>query len=36
MTEFGFELLAYQGPETGLRGRASYLLQQDKQRVCHH
>jgi len=29
---FGFELIAYQGPETGLRGRASYLLQQDKLR----
>ncbi len=27
---FGFELLAYRGPETGVRDRASYLLQQDK------
>jgi 4-hydroxyphenylpyruvate dioxygenase len=26
----GFELLAYRGPETGVRDRASYLLQQDK------
>jgi 4-hydroxyphenylpyruvate dioxygenase len=29
---FGFQLAAYQGPETGVRGRASYLLQQDKLR----
>ena len=29
---FGFDLLAYQGPETGVRDRASYLLQQDKLR----
>lgn len=29
-TVFGFELLAYRGPETGVRDRASYLLQQDK------
>ncbi|MBX2928430.1 MAG: 4-hydroxyphenylpyruvate dioxygenase [Saprospiraceae bacterium] len=27
---FGFELVAYAGPETGLRDRASYVLQQDK------
>ncbi len=26
----GFQLVAYRGPETGVRGRASYLLQQDK------
>jgi 4-hydroxyphenylpyruvate dioxygenase len=26
----GFELVAYAGPETGLRDRASYVLQQDK------
>jgi 4-hydroxyphenylpyruvate dioxygenase len=26
----GFELIAYRGPETGVRDRASYLLQQDK------
>jgi len=29
---FGFELVAYRGPETGTRDRASYLLQQDKVR----
>lgn len=29
---FGFDLLAYRGPETGVRDRASYLLQQDKVR----
>ena len=29
---FGFELLAYRGPETGTRDRASYLLQQNKVR----
>ena len=29
-TAFGFDLLAYRGPETGVRDRASYLLQQDK------
>ncbi|HEY5086463.1 MAG TPA: 4-hydroxyphenylpyruvate dioxygenase [Gemmatimonadaceae bacterium] len=27
---FGFNVAAYQGPETGVRDRASYLLQQDK------
>ncbi|WP_137405039.1 4-hydroxyphenylpyruvate dioxygenase [Echinicola rosea] len=27
---FGFELVAYAGPETGLRDRASYVLQQGK------
>jgi 4-hydroxyphenylpyruvate dioxygenase len=27
---FGFELVAYAGPETGLRDRCSYVLQQDK------
>ncbi|MDB4914508.1 MAG: 4-hydroxyphenylpyruvate dioxygenase [Gemmatimonadetes bacterium] len=27
---FGFQLVAYRGPETGSRDRASYLLQQDK------
>ncbi len=30
---FGFELLGYRGPETGVRDRASYLLQQDKIRL---
>jgi len=29
---FGFQLVAYRGPETGVRDRASYLLQQDKVR----
>jgi 4-hydroxyphenylpyruvate dioxygenase len=32
-TAFGFELLGYRGPETGVRDRASYLLQQDKIRL---
>src|SRR5690606_37611111 len=27
---FGFTLLGYRGPETGVRDRCSYLLQQDK------
>ncbi len=27
---FGFQLVAYRGPETGVRDRASYLLQQEK------
>src|SRR6185503_15370142 len=27
---FGFELVAYAGPETGVRERASYVLQQNK------
>lgn len=27
---FGFDLVAYAGPETGVRDRASYVLQQDK------
>lgn len=30
---FGFELVAYAGPETGVRGRASYVLKQDKIRL---
>jgi len=30
---FGFELVAYRGPETGNRESASYLLQQDKVRL---
>lgn len=29
---FGFELVAYCGPETGIRDRASYVLQQNKVR----
>ncbi len=29
-TAFGFQLVGYRGPETGVRDRASYLLQQDK------
>jgi 4-hydroxyphenylpyruvate dioxygenase len=32
-TAFGFELLGYRGPETGVRDRASYLLQQGKIRL---
>src|SRR5688500_12031239 len=31
-TAFGFSLVGYRGPETGVRDRASYLLQQDKLR----
>src|SRR5436309_10634719 len=30
---FGFKLAAYCGPETGVRDRASYVLQQDKIRI---
>ena len=30
---FGFELVAYLGPETGVRDRASYVLQQGKIRL---
>lgn len=30
---FGFNLVAYAGPETGVRDRASYVLQQDKVRL---
>lgn len=30
---FGFELIAYRGPETGCRDKASYVLQQDKIRL---
>jgi 4-hydroxyphenylpyruvate dioxygenase len=32
-TAFGYQLLAYRGPETGTRDRASYLLQQNKVRL---
>src|ERR1700756_4543758 len=32
-TAFGFQDLAYAGPETGLRDRASYVLQQGKIRL---
>src|SRR5436190_19354250 len=31
-TAFGFQLVGYRGPETGVRDRASYLLQQGKLR----
>src|SRR5215218_9892313 len=30
---FGFQLMAYRGPETGVRDRVSYLLVQDKIRL---
>lgn len=30
---FGYELIAYAGPETGIRDRASYVLKQDKIRL---
>ena len=30
---FGYELIGYRGPETGVRDRASYLLMQDKIRL---
>jgi 4-hydroxyphenylpyruvate dioxygenase len=30
---FGFELIAYAGPETGVRDRASYVLKQEKIRL---
>jgi 4-hydroxyphenylpyruvate dioxygenase len=33
VSAFGFELVAYRGPETGTRDAASYLLQQDKVRL---
>jgi len=32
-TAFGFELIAYSGPETGIRDRASYVLKQGKIRL---
>ena len=32
VSAFGFNVVAYRGPETGVRDRASYLLQQDKVR----
>ena len=31
-TAFGFQSLAYAGPETGVRDRASYVLVQNKMR----
>src|SRR5579863_8013786 len=30
---FGFDVIAYAGPETGIRDRASYVLQQGKVRL---
>jgi 4-hydroxyphenylpyruvate dioxygenase len=30
---FGFDVVAYSGPETGVRDRASYVLQQDRVRL---
>src|SRR5829696_9517223 len=30
---FGFQLVAYRGPETGVRDRASYLMEQGKIRL---
>jgi 4-hydroxyphenylpyruvate dioxygenase len=32
-TAFGFQLVGYRGPETGVRGRVTYLLQQNKIRL---
>ncbi|MES2764700.1 MAG: 4-hydroxyphenylpyruvate dioxygenase [Bacteroidota bacterium] len=32
-TAFGYQLVAYAGPETGVRDRASYVLQQNKIRL---
>ena len=32
-TAFGYQLIGYQGPETGVRDRASYLLRQNKVRL---
>jgi len=32
-TAFGYQLIAYAGPETGVRDRASYVLKQDKIRL---
>src|SRR5947208_14613507 len=32
-TAFGFQLVGYRGPETGVRDRASYLLAQNKIRL---
>ena len=32
-TAFGFNEVAYCGPETGVKDRASYVLQQDKVRL---
>jgi 4-hydroxyphenylpyruvate dioxygenase len=32
-TAFGFQLIAYSGPETGIRDRASYVLKQGKIRL---
>ena len=32
-TAFGFQSLAYAGPETGMRGQVSYVLQQEKIRL---
>ena len=32
-TAFGYQLVAYRGPETGTRDRASYMLQQEKIRL---
>lgn len=32
-TAFGFEWIAYAGPETGIRDRASYVLEQNKVRL---
>src|SRR5580704_3378354 len=32
MSAFGFDQIAYAGPETGVKNRASYLLEQNKLR----
>ncbi|MFY8020588.1 MAG: 4-hydroxyphenylpyruvate dioxygenase, partial [Bacteroidia bacterium] len=32
-TAFGFQSLAYAGPETGVKDRASYVLVQNKMRL---
>lgn len=33
VTAFGFDLIAYAGPETGVRDRASYVLEQGEMRI---
>jgi len=34
MSAFGFKALAYAGPETGVRDRASYAVRQHKLTLC--
>ena len=36
MSAFGFDQVAYAGPETGIKDRCSYVLEQNNSALRHH